>query len=135
MDRFLRFEHYRQAVVPRGKFLRRLGGNLLVGLVAIAISLVIGVVGYRLTEPTITTWLDAYLEASMILAGMGPVNRLTTDAAKFFAGTYALYSGVLLLGVAGLILAPVFHRVLHTFHVESDDEEQTREKKERKGRA
>ncbi len=66
--------------------------------------------------------MDAFLNASMIVGGMGPVDLLTNSAAKFFAGLYALFSGVIFLGIFGLLIAPVFHRFLHRFHLESEEE-------------
>ena len=68
-------------------------------------------------------WLDALLNAAMILAGMGPVDQLTTSEAKLFATLYALYSGLVFLVVAGILLGPVIHRVLHRFHLEDRDAE------------
>ncbi len=79
-------------------------------------SLAIGVWGYHTFESL--PWLDAFLNASMILGGMGPVDPIGTDAGKLFAGTYALYAGLVFIAVAGLVLAPAVHRVLHTFHWE-----------------
>jgi hypothetical protein len=64
--------------------------------------------------------VDAFLNSAMILSGMGPVGDLPTDASKIFAGVYAIFCGLLIFALAGLILAPVFHRVLHRFHVEDD---------------
>jgi ABC-type glycerol-3-phosphate transport system permease component len=66
------------------------------------------------------SWLDSFLNAAMILGGMGPVNALNTPAAKVFAGMYALFSGVIFIGMAAVVTAPFAHRLLHRFHV--DDE-------------
>ena len=85
-------------------------------LVATLISLLIGVFGYRFTEGM--NWLDALLNASMILGGMGPINTLHQPEAKAFASFYAIYCGFFLLICGGLLLAPVFHRILHHFHAE-----------------
>jgi hypothetical protein len=76
-------------------------------------------VGYRTLEGV--SWMDAFLNASMLLGGMGPVNIPATFGGKLFAGLYALYCGLAVILVAGVILAPVAHRILHTFHVESRD--------------
>jgi hypothetical protein len=81
-------------------------------------SLVIGMVGYHLFEGL--TWIDAFLNAAMLLGGMGPVTELHTTAGKLFAGFYALYSGLVFLLVAGVLFAPIIHRFLHRFHVEID---------------
>lgn len=84
--------------------------QLLRAVVVIALSLSLGILGYHLIAGL--GWVDAFLNAAMILGGMGPVDPLTTPGAKLFAGGYALFSGLVLVGVAGLLLAPVFHHVL-----------------------
>lgn len=116
MDNLLSYEHRRQPVASRSTFLRRLSQNGLVAIGVILFSLIIGMVGYHGTENM--NWVDAFVNAAMILSGMGPVTTLQTDGGKIFAGLYAIYSGLLIVGIASLILAPVFHRVLHSFHVE-----------------
>ena len=78
--------------------------------------LAVGVGGYHFIAHF--GWVDSVLEASMILAGMGPVNTLRTDSAKIFASGYALLSGVVFILVMGIVLAPLFHRVMHKFHLE-----------------
>lgn len=67
-------------------------------------------------------WLDSFLNASMILGGMGPVSDLKTDGGKLFAGSYALFSGLIFIVVAGMLFAPLVHRILHRFHFETEDE-------------
>jgi hypothetical protein len=79
-------------------------------------SLALGVCGYHLTEGL--PWIDALLNASMILGGMGPVDPLKTNGGKLFASFYALYSGLAIISIAGLMIAPAAHRMLHVFHVE-----------------
>jgi hypothetical protein len=79
-------------------------------------ALAIGVLGYHWIDQL--DWVDSILEASMILGGMGPVNPLRNDGAKIFAAGYALFSGLILIGVMGIILTPITHRMLHKFHVE-----------------
>lgn len=101
----------------RAFLLRRVGKTLVAAALVIATSLVIGMLGYRLTEGM--GWLNAFLNASMILGGMGPVDTLHTAGGKLFAGCYALYSGLVLVGTAGLLLAPFMHRLLHRFHLEN----------------
>lgn len=86
------------------------------GLLVIAFALSIGMVGYRAFEPM--SWVDAFVNAAMILSGMGPVSQLQTDGGKIFAGCYALFSGLAFLTSLGIIIAPAFHRFLHRFHVE-----------------
>lgn len=83
-------------------------------------SLGLGIVGYMYTEGM--SWLDAFLNAAMLLGGMGPVDSPKSDSGKFFAGCYALYAGLLFVVCAGLVLTPVLHRVLHYFHVTEQDD-------------
>lgn len=83
-------------------------------------SLAIGVVSYHFLEDL--SWLDAFLNAAMILGGMGPVDTLHTFAGKIFAGLYALYAGIIFLVVVGLLFAPIFHRFFHRFHLELEDD-------------
>jgi len=84
----------------------------------VVISLAGGMVGYRSLEKM--SWADAFVNAAMLLGGMGPVSELHSVAGKIFAGTYALYAGLIFLIATGLVLAPFFHRVLHVFHWEAD---------------
>jgi hypothetical protein len=112
-----RFEHRDQPVVSRRKFAARM-------LVAIALwmaltigGLAIGIAGYAGFEGM--SLVDAYVNAAMILSGMGPLGELKTTAGKIFAGSYAILSGLIIVIATGVILAPIFHRVLHRFHVES----------------
>jgi hypothetical protein len=88
------------------------------GLALIAASLAVGMLGYHYIAGQ--TWPDSFLNAAMILSGMGPIGDLKSTAAKIFAGSYALYSGLALILIAGIILSPVVHRFLHKFHLESD---------------
>jgi hypothetical protein len=108
-----------QPVIPRHQFIIRLAHSGFVAVVLIAVSLFVGMVGYHVLEGV--SWMDAFLNASMLLGGMGPVNIPVTFGGKLFAGLYALYCGLAVILVAGVILAPVAHRILHTFHVESRD--------------
>lgn len=113
-----RYEHRDEPLLPwRIFWLRRVGKTFVTGAVVIAISLIAGILGYRLTEGM--DWLDAFLNASMILGGMGPVDTLHTVAGKLFAGFYALYSGLVLVATAGLLFTPFLHRLLHRFHLEN----------------
>lgn len=95
-----------------------MGRTLLVILALVGISLLIGVLGYHLIEGM--PWVDAFLNASMILGGMGPVDPMKTETGKIFAGCYALYSGLAFLAMAGLMFGPIAHRILHKFHYEED---------------
>lgn len=113
-----RFEHKTQPVLPRARFLKRMLRHVLLSLSFMAFSLAIGVLGYHHIESM--SWTDSYLNATMILGGMGPVGELKTQNGKLFAGTYALYSGLIAVIAAGILAAPIFHRILHRFHMESE---------------
>jgi hypothetical protein len=102
--------------LPFRRFARRLLAHFLVALAVIFGSLGIGVAGYHFLERL--SWLDALLNASMILGGMGPVNVIRTQAGKLFASFYALFSGVIFLVIVGIMMAPVGHRLLHGLHLE-----------------
>lgn len=84
----------------------------------VTVSLMGGTLGFHLFSRQL--WVDAFLNASMLLGGMGPVGDLGPSAGKLFAAVYALYAGLMFLVVAGLLVTPVFHRVLHRFHVERE---------------
>ncbi|MBL9065697.1 MAG: hypothetical protein JNN10_05340 [Sphingopyxis sp.] len=105
-------------MAPRAVFLGRVFANTLFAIVLIGASLALGMAGYRFTEHM--SWLDAYLNAAMLLGGMGPVTPVESEAGKFFAGSYALYCGLVVVITAGVILAPILHRVLHALHVEAE---------------
>jgi hypothetical protein len=92
----------------------------LLALIIVLFSLGIGVVGYRATEGM--SWLDALLDASMILGGMGPVSELHTVGGKLFASAYALFSGVAFLATVGILVAPLAHRLFHHLHLEESDQ-------------
>src|SRR5262245_35657556 len=115
-NHLLRFETKHQPLLPRALFARRVLINLGIACALIAISLVVGMLGYHYLESQ--PWIDAFANASMILSGMGPLGELHTWSGKLFAGFFALYSGLLLIMVAGIVLAPVVHRFLHRFHME-----------------
>jgi len=121
------YEHRTQPLLPRRAFLMRLVSHTLVALAVIFGSLLMGILGYHFTEGL--PWLDSLVNASMILGGMGPVDALHTTAGKLFASFYALYSGMVFLVAVGIIFAPVFHRILHRFHLESgaDDSKESSE--------
>ena len=119
-----RFEHRRQPLAPPHLFMRRIGRYLVLSVGIIAGSLAIGVLGYHFAEGL--PWLDSLLNASMILGGMGPVDVVRTTAGKWFASFYALFSGMVLLVAVGVLIAPVFHRFLHRFHLELEGPRQSR---------
>jgi hypothetical protein len=103
-------------LLPRNEFFVRVAQSSLAAFVLIAVSLAIGMGGYHHFEKM--PWIDAFVNAAMILSGMGPVTELHTSGGKLFAGCYALYSGLALITIAAVLLAPVVHRFLHRFHIE-----------------
>ncbi|HTF05108.1 MAG TPA: hypothetical protein VK826_13865 [Bacteroidia bacterium] len=114
------FEHRKAPLIPTHEYVRRILRNFLYGLGIILFSLLLGVLGYHFICDL--PWVDSILNSSMILAGMGPVDIMTTDSAKLFASFYALFSGIAFLSTTGLLLAPFLHRLLHRFHLENDKE-------------
>jgi hypothetical protein len=92
----------------------------LLSIGTITISLLIGILGYHYLEGL--SWIDSLVNASMLLGGMGPVNQLHTTAGKIFASFYALFSGMVLLVAVSILIAPIFHRFLHHFHLEIGDD-------------
>jgi hypothetical protein len=112
------YEQRGHPLLPWPAFRRRLAGNLLVGVGLLLVSLGVGMAGYATLAGLDAT--DSFLNAAMILSGMGPVDPLPTPAAKWFAGGYAIYSGVAVLAIAGLVFAPVIHRILHRFHLQDE---------------
>jgi hypothetical protein len=126
----MKFETRRQQLASPDVFRRRLVRSFAVGSLMVAVSLAVGMVGYGVTESL--TPLDAFLNASMILSGMGPLHNPKTDAGKLFAGIYALYSGFAVLVIAGVTFAPAIHRVLHRFHLADDKDEENEEASDRK---
>jgi hypothetical protein len=118
MKRAFIYEKGSQPVASKKVFSQRLLRNGLLALATIFVALAIGMAGYMGFESM--GFIDAFANAAMILSGMGPLTPLLTDGGKIFAGFYALFSGLLIFGVAGLILAPVLHRILHSFHVDDN---------------
>lgn len=110
------YERHNQPLISRKAFIRRMLTHTSLALGLVIVSLGAGILGYHFLENL--PWIDALLNASMILGGMGPVNALTTDAGKVFASLYALFSGMVFLVVAGLLVAPVAHRILHRMHLD-----------------
>jgi uncharacterized membrane protein len=110
------FEHRSKPLLPRREFYARLARSAFIGLLVVAFALGIGMLGYRAFESM--SWVDAFVNASMILSGMGPVSSLQTNGGKIFAGCYALFSGLAFITCLGIVFAPVIHRFLHKFHLE-----------------
>jgi hypothetical protein len=112
------FEHRTKPLLPRKEYFRRIVRHAALGFAIIVVALGIGMTGYHFFEKL--PWIDAFVNAAMILSGMGPVATLQTDGGKIFAGCYALFSGLALIAILGIIFAPVVHRSLHKFHLEDE---------------
>lgn len=115
------YERRGDKLAPRNIFIKRIIGALAVAVILILVALLIGIAGYRFIAGF--NWIDSLLEASMILGGMGPVRELHNDASKIFASIYALFSGLVVLALMGIMLSPVMHRIMHKFHVAEEDVE------------
>lgn len=113
------YEHHKKPLLPVKKYLNRLLNNLFTASLLILLALLIGVLGYHFICGL--RWVDSILNASMILAGMGPVDIIQSSAGKLFASFYAIFSGVAFLSIIAVILAPVVHRFLHKFHLKDED--------------
>jgi len=111
------FEKRGHPVASRRKFLRRMAVAVGLWLILTAGGLAIGIAGYAYFEGM--SFVDAFVNAAMILSGMGPMGELKTTGGKVFAGLYAIFSGLVIIIATGFVLAPIFHRVLHRFHVET----------------
>lgn len=108
------FEHHSPPPISRWRFIGRFVRSVLMGLAIIFGSLLLGMWGYIHYEKMSQT--DAFLNASMLLSGMGPMNEPKAEAGKLFAGWYALYSGFVMILASGVVFAPLIHRMLHRFH-------------------
>jgi hypothetical protein len=117
------FEHRKHPLLPRQKFLLRMLRTAGIAAAVVCGGLGLGVVGYHVTEKM--PWLDALLNAAMILFGLGPVDPIRTTGGKLFASFYAMFSGVVFLTVTALLLAPLFHRMIHKFHLELAEEDES----------
>ena len=118
--RVFRYESKNEPLLSPKLFLRRLFWNFALASLVVVLSLLGGMMGYHFIEGL--NLLDSFLNAAMLLSGMGPVDQLKTTAGKLFAGCYALYSGLILVLSSGIILAPLVHRMLHRFHLENDSQ-------------
>ena len=118
------YENRRQRLLDASAFARRLASHGLLALLLVLFSLAGGTLGFSLLCGL--SWIDSFLNASMLLAGMGPVGDMGPPLGKIFASLYALYSGLIFLIVAGLVSVPVFHRMLHHFHLDDDGENERR---------
>ena len=110
------YEHRSQPLLPPRQFARRLWQHFLLALGIVLFSLLLGMLGYHMLARF--SWIDSFLNAAMLLGGMGPVGDIPTTSGKLFAGIYALYAGLVLIAASALLIAPVLHRVLHRLHLE-----------------
>lgn len=116
------YEPKHRPLLPRRKFFKRAAAHVALAGLIVVIAVAIGTVGYATLGRL--SWLDAFLNASMILGGMGPVDRMETSSAKLFAALYALFSGLVFVGLMGIVLAPWVHRLLHWTHIEDRSDRQ-----------
>jgi hypothetical protein len=112
------FEKKGEKLLPWPRFLKRMALSALLASAIVSVALYAGILGYHSIAGL--GWIDSVLNASMILTGMGPVDPMTTNSAKLFASGYALFSGVVFLSAVGIVLSPIFHRILHAFHLDDD---------------
>ena len=113
------FESKKSPVISNRKFYKRVIRNLIVSVLIIVFSLLIGTLGYHFIGEL--SYIDAFYNSSMILTGMGPVNHIDCTAGKLFASFYALFSGLAFLTTIAVFLAPIIHRFMHRFHLETED--------------
>ena len=112
------FEHRTEPLLPRHSFALRVLGYLVLSTLVVGVALGIGVLGYHHLGGL--PWIDALVNASMILGGMGPVDPIASTAGKYFASFYALFSGLLFIGAASIAVAPFVHRIMHKLHVDEE---------------
>jgi hypothetical protein len=114
------FEHHTKSLLPRKQFFNRVLRYAGFAFLLLGFSLGVGVLGYHYFNEL--SWLDSLLNASMILTGMGPIDPMKNDGAKWFASTYAIFSGVAFLSTVAVFLSPIVHRFLHKIHLDDDKE-------------
>jgi hypothetical protein len=117
----------RAALAPKAVHRRRLVGAGKLGLALVLVALAIGITGYMALEGL--GFVDAFLNAAMILSGMGPLHNPASTAGKLFAGFYALFSGFAVLGIAAIVFAPIVHRIFHRLHIADTEAEERAEAK------
>jgi len=126
----MKFESRTQRLASEAVFRKRLIQSGVVGSIMVAVSLAVGMAGYAFFEDL--DWIDAFVNASMILSGMGPLHDPESTGGKLFAGIYALYSGFAVLVIAAVTFAPAIHRMLHRFHLQTEEDEERTEQKDEK---
>ncbi|MCL5996463.1 MAG: hypothetical protein M1546_10485 [Chloroflexi bacterium] len=114
------YERHDQPLLSRRRFIRRQLRHAAFALGLVTLSLAIGMLGYHFLAHL--PWIDSFLNASMILTGMGPVDRMETPVAKLFAGCYALFAGLIFLVSTGVLFIPLLHRLFHHFHLETESD-------------
>jgi hypothetical protein len=114
------FERRHEKLASFSVFFKRMAASAGLSTVLVSMALSVGVAGYHWLAGF--NWIDSFLEASMILGGMGPVNPLPTDGAKLFASCYALFSGLVFIAGMSILLVPVVHRMLHKFHLDESQD-------------
>ncbi len=114
----MEFEHQSEPVLPFGQFIKRVFRYTFFAFLLLGTSLGIGVLGYHYFNEL--PWLDSLLNASMILTGMGPIDPMKNDGAKWFASLYSIFSGVVFLSTVAVFLSPIVHRFLHRLHVDEE---------------
>ncbi len=112
------FEHISEPLLSPRAFALRVARSVAVAMAIVLLSLLLGMLGYRTFEGL--SWLDAFLNAAMLLGGMGPVALPVTEYGKLFAGIYALYCGLVVIMAAGIMLTPLAHRLMHSLHLDDD---------------
>ncbi|MBI5196887.1 MAG: hypothetical protein HZA10_11295 [Nitrospirae bacterium] len=115
------FEHHKKPLISRREFISRQLQYAGFSLMVLIFSIGVGTAGYHFFGGL--AWIDAFLNASMILTGMGPVDHLNTDSGKLFASFYALFSGISFLTFVAVLFAPVYHRFLHKMHLDAEGED------------
>lgn len=112
------YESRAHPLISRRRFVKRVALHAALAITLLVLSLAIGMAGYMYFERL--AWRDAFLNASMLMGGMGPVDAPKTNGGKLFAGLYALYAGLVFLITVGLVFTPVVHRLMHKFHLQQD---------------
>ena len=126
----MNFEHRLQPLLTTQEFLRRQLTAVAVSFAVLLVWIFLGMLGYHILADL--PWVDAFLNTAMIVGGMGPVDLLRSNSAKIFAGIYAILSGVILLTSFGVLAAPLYHRFLHKFHLDIEDDDGVKKTKARK---
>lgn len=121
------YESRNESLLPRAQFARRVALHSSFAIGVLVASLALGMAGYMYFENL--AWRDAFLNAAMLLGGMGPVDPPKSDGGKLFAGMYALYCGLVILVTAGVLLSPVVHRLMHRFNLVDDEDDDDKDRR------